>query len=158
MVLVSCGLSFSARAQENEPIVSTLTVKKVVTDEGGREKFASASEAKPGEIVQYEAAYRNRSGKDVANLQATVPIPVGTEFIAWSAKPVPSSASLDGAIYSPFPIKRKVTLPDGSIAEQDAPMSEYRALRWNVGDLKAGATATVVARARLISDSSKTAK
>ena len=158
-ILASCGLSISsARAQDKEPVVSMLTAKKVVTNADGKEKLESAEQAKPGEVVQYEAVYRNQSGRDVGNLQATVPIPAGMEFIADSAKPVPSAASLDGATYAPFPLKRKVTLPDGTVAEQNVPLSEYRALRWNVGDLKAGASATVVARARLITNSPKATK
>jgi hypothetical protein len=44
---------------------------------------------------------------------------------------------------------RPVKQPDGTVIQQPVPWSEYRALRWSVGDLDAGKSVTVSARARL---------
>jgi uncharacterized repeat protein (TIGR01451 family) len=152
-ILIFSGLPFVSGAQEKEPVISLLTAKKVTADAKGKEKLESADTAKPGEVIQYEATYRNQSDKDVSNLKATVPIPVGMELLADSAKPSPAEASLDGKTYEAFPLKRTVTLPDGTTAEEAVPLSQYRSLRWNVGDLKAGKSASVTARAKLINTS-----
>lgn len=42
-----------------------------------------------------------------------------------------------------------MTLPDGRTARREVPASEYRFLRWNLGDLPAGSTRTVRARMQL---------
>jgi hypothetical protein len=44
---------------------------------------------------------------------------------------------------------RMVTLSDGKRESRPVPLSEYRYLRWNLGELKPGAQAVVTARMRM---------
>jgi uncharacterized repeat protein (TIGR01451 family) len=133
-----------------DPVAVQLTASKV-TSKNGAEKLAPAEQAKPGDTLQYEAVYRNESSRSVENLQATLPIPQGVEFVPGTAKPAAPQASLDGKTFAPIPLKRTVTTADGKTQEQDVPTSEYRALRWTFPQLEAGKSLSVTARTRVLS-------
>ena len=148
-VALSLAWTDPAAAQSKGDVQISLIARKVTAAPDGKEKLLAADTARPGEVIQYDAVYLNQSRKEVRNLAPTLPIPAGMEFVAESAKPVASQASLDGRTFEPFPLVRKVTRPDGRVEEVPVPLSEYRALRWNVGELKAGATTRIIARARL---------
>ena len=137
-----------AQAAKNDVVV-TLKAQKVLRGPDGNEVLQLAERAMPGEVIQYDALYKNLSANGVRNLEPTLPIPRGLEYIADSAKPVPTKGSLDGKNFAPLPLKRQVTLPTGETVEQVVPDSEIRALRWELGDLDAGAAAMISARARL---------
>jgi uncharacterized repeat protein (TIGR01451 family) len=127
-----------------------LTAQRVVRGDDGKEKLQPADRAFPGEIVQYDALYQNKGDKLIGNVEPTLPIPNGMAYVPDSAKPAPVKASLDGKTFEPLPIKRKVTLPNGEVEEREVPATEYRALRWFVGEVESGARTTVVARARIL--------
>ena len=139
-----------AQAASNDVVVM-LKAQKVLRAPDGSEILQMADRAMPGEVIQYDAVYKNQGPSGVRNLVPTLPIPQGLEYIPDSAKPPPAKASLDGKLFEPLPLKRKVTLPTGQIVEQPVPPSEIRALRWEIGDLDAGAAAQISARARLAS-------
>ena len=153
--LVALRLVFfqpSAAAQgAKSDVVVTLKAQKVVRAADGNEVLQAAERAMPGEVIQYDATYKNHSANGIRNLVPTLPIPRGLEYIPDSAKPAPSKASVDGKVFEPLPLIRKVTLPSGETVEQPVPASEIRALRWEIGDLDAGAAAQISARARLAS-------
>jgi uncharacterized repeat protein (TIGR01451 family) len=145
----------TAQAQSKGDVVVSLVAQRVSKASDGKEILAPADRAFPGEVVQYDAHYRNTSDRGVRNLEPTLPIPAGLEFLLDSAKPAPAQASVDGRTFAPFPLMRKVTRPDGTVEEQPVPPAEYRALRWSIGDLPAGEAVTVSARARLSVTASK---
>ena len=139
----------AANGQNANDVVVTLKAQKVERTRDGKEVLRVADRAMPGEVIQYDALYRNQGKKGVRNLQPTLPIPSGLEYLPDSAKPAPSKASLDGKNFAPVPLMRHVALPDGKTKEEPVPPSEYRALRWELGDLDSGRNALVSARARL---------
>lgn len=132
-------------------VVVTLKAQKVLRGPDGNEILKEADRATPGEVIQYDATYKNQSRTGVRNLVPTLPIPPGLEYIPDSAKPAPAKASVDGKNFEPLPLKRQVKLANGEIVEQAVPASEIRALRWELGDLDGGAAAMISARARLAS-------
>ena len=139
---------FSAEAAV--PVRVTLKAAKVVPGGAKRvERLVPADLAKPGDLLQYDAVYRNESGAKIANLQATLPIPVGLELLLPSMKPAGAQASLDGKQFASLPLMRTVTAPDGKIVREEVPVREYRALRWSIPQLAAGAQFTVSARAQV---------
>jgi hypothetical protein len=146
ILLLSC--TGQALAQNSKDVVVTLKAQKVLQS-GGKEVLKVADRAFPGEIIQYDALYKNQSKSGVHNLQPTLPIPAGLEYLPETAKPAPSKASLDGKNFEPIPLMRQVTLADGATKQERVPYSEYRALRWELGDLDSGKAAGVSARARL---------
>lgn len=151
MLVIAFTATFSTAslfAQKNDPLAIELTAHKIVSKEGKENKIA-AEKAKPGDLVEYTAVYANKSSGGLRNLEPNLPIPQGTTYIADSAKPAPAQASLDGVAFKNLPIKRKVKTADGKEVEEVVPASEYRALRWFVGDLPAGKNVTVSARVKV---------
>lgn len=138
-------------AQSKEPLSVELKAQKVVMADG-KELFEPADKAQPGEIIQYSAIYKNNSPAGIGKLKPNLPIPAGTEYIANSAKPKPTEASLDGKKFESFPIKRKYKTADGKEELRDVPASDIRALRWSVATLDGGASTTMVARVRVSSN------
>jgi len=154
--MICCGLlamalcAGEAFGQKTIDVAVTLKAQKVLRTKEGKEVLQVADRAMPGEIIQYDALYKNQSSSRVRQLEPTLPIPAGLEYIADSAKPAPSRASLDGKSFAPIPLMRQVSLPNGETKQEQIPLSEYRALRWELGDLDAGKTALISARAKLV--------
>jgi uncharacterized repeat protein (TIGR01451 family) len=142
-------LPWGLLAQGSTDVRVNLTAKRVVTSDG-QESLVSAEKAKPGEVIQYEAVYKNGSNAPVKNVAATVPVPPGLAFVEGSTKPPAAEASLDGKIFAPVPLTREVKNEAGVLEKRPVPVAEYRALRWVINELPAGASATVLLRARVL--------
>jgi uncharacterized repeat protein (TIGR01451 family) len=127
----------------------SLQASRVSTDAKGQETFADAEHSKPGEVIEYRAIYRNPTGTNLKAVVATLPIPVGTEYLPRTASPSAVEASLDGKTYAPTPLKRRVTLADGREVLRDVPTTEYRYLRWSLGAIDARGEQAVRARVRV---------
>jgi hypothetical protein len=139
-----------AFAQDQAGLTATLVTMKVVPLADGKERLVHAVEIRPGEVVHYVATYRNAFAAGIRDLQPVLPIPAGMQYVPGSATPQPAHASLDGRVFELVPLKRPVKLADGSMREEIVPASEYRALRWSLGDLASGASTNITARARLL--------
>jgi uncharacterized repeat protein (TIGR01451 family) len=147
---ISC-LTFGllAVAQGKNDVVSTLTAQKVVQKQG-QEVFEPGDRAKPGDVILYSATYVNKSQGVIRNLEPTLPIPPGTQCIPDTAKPKPTKASLDGRAFETIPIKLK-TKPSGSATGNGyVAQTEYRALRWHLGELAPGKSVAVTARVKVL--------
>jgi len=72
----------------------------------------------------------------------------GMAYVAGSAAPAKVMASLDGKQYAPVPLTRTVDR-DGKHVTETVPVAEYRFLRWQLGELAPGRSATVSSRMRL---------
>ena len=163
-MLIGLGLLFgtSAIAQQAnaiaaKPVEATLSVFQVGKAADGKEALLPADKAAPGDTLEYEAVYKSNSKSAVKSLAATLPLPVGTSYVPGSAKPVDAQASVDGKTFAAIPLKTMVKTADGKTQERLVPYSEYRALRWALGDLPANEKLTVSARARLDSVSGSVA-
>lgn len=133
-----------------QPLETRLVASKVVVVEG-RESLVEATSARPGDVIEYTATYRNAGKDPIKGLQATLPIPSQTEFIPGTARPARAMASLDGLTYAPVPLRR-AAMRDGKPVEEPVPYREYRALRWSAGELGGGETASFTARVRVLDD------
>ncbi len=128
-------------------VAVALTQWKVVTGADGKEQLLDASSVKPGDVLEYRATYTNHTGKTVSGLVADLPIPEGLEYLPRSAKPgaaLVKAATKDGA-YAAEPLMRKAA----NNKTEPVPYSDYRALRWTLGQLPAGGETAVTARARV---------
>jgi uncharacterized repeat protein (TIGR01451 family) len=142
----------AANASPAKPAAGSVAVELTasrVTKAQGKEVLVPAEQAKPGELIEYRALYRNDGAGEAKGLMATLPIPRGTQYVAGSALPRGVQASLDGHTFAAVPLKRTVKTPDGRTVVQDVPVAEYRALRWPLGALPSRDKRTVSARVRV---------
>jgi len=147
LIVAAAGVAGPARAGEGAVAVE-LTANRV-TKSQGKEVLVPADKAQPGELIEYRALYRNDGKSDARGLMATLPIPLGTQYVPNSALPRGVEASLDGRTFAAVPLKRMEKLPDGRAVEREVPVAEYRALRWPLGALPAKQSRTVTARVRI---------
>lgn len=152
LVLNTLALFAMPFAHAEDALTSSLEARKVIRTADGTEKFAPAASVTPNDVVEYRNVYRNNSTRVLRDIAATLPIPVGFEFIEARASSK-ALASLDGKSYGALPLTRVVKTAKGEQTEV-VPLSEYRFLRWQLGDLAPGASTTVSARVRLTSERS----
>lgn len=120
-----------------------------VTLVDGKEVLVSADKARPGDVIEYRAVYQNDGRTAVRELDATLPVPNGLEYLPKTAAPAVVLASTDGRAFAPVPLVRKTRAADGREVVREVPLSEYRALRWSIGTLAAKESRTVRARMRV---------
>lgn len=131
-------------------VESVLTQKKIVIGSNKKETVSDVKDVKPGELIEYRAAYTNKGKAAVTNFSATLPIPEATEYQRGTATPAMGvKATVGDGKFLPIPLKRKVKLPDGKEVEQDVPLAQYKALQWSFGELGAGKTVVISARVRV---------
>ena len=136
-----------ASAADNNVSVA-LHAFKVVTSAAGT-KLVPTDAAQPGDTIEYQVTYSNKGAAPAKDVLATLPVPKGgLAYVADSATPAAVQASVDGTTFAPLPLTRTVTR-DGKQVTESVPVSEYRFLRWKLGDIKPGASTTVSSRMRL---------
>ncbi len=147
-LLVGPAQAQKASAPSNNPLEVSLARTKIAI-ENGKEVSRKADVAKPGDIIEEIASYKNNSAGDLKDFVPMLPVPPNTELILGSIKPANAKASADGKNFSDMPLKRKVRQANGVEVEQPVPLAEYRFLRWYPGDIGAGKTLVFSARFKL---------
>lgn len=141
---LSCAFVFAA----DKGVTAELHAFKVVPGTNGPQLVAT-TEARPGDTIEYQVTYRNGAATPARDVFATLPVPKGgMTYVAGSAAPTTVMASLDGKQYAPVPLTRTVER-DGKQITETVPATEYRFLRWQLGELASGGSATVSSRMRL---------
>jgi uncharacterized repeat protein (TIGR01451 family) len=148
-VALSIAPAYS-QVSSNNDLVATLSAERVTPGVAGREQRTTADSARPGDVIEYRATYVNRGKGTLRQIQATLPIPADTEYVASSAAPTQPLASLDGKTFAPMPLKRIVQLPNGVKREENVPNSQIRFLRWPLGEMAPGLSTVVSTRVRLV--------
>jgi len=149
LCLVSGLLGAAGFALAAESVSNLLSVHHVVVGPGGVETSEAASTARPGDLLEYVADFHNGGASVARGLSATLPLPVGTEYVASSAHPAGARASVDGINFDSIPLKRIVKSEDGTAHEELVPAREYRYLRWVPTDLQPRGDLSVSARVRI---------
>lgn len=127
---------------------STLTAQ-VVSLVDGKAVSKPATDAKPGDVIEYRAVYANNTRSGINGLLATIAVPAGTTFIAGSAAPAGPTASVDAVTFAPMPLIRTVKAAGGVLQKEPVPLADYRAVRWNAGALAAGQETVVSVRVQV---------
>lgn len=148
LVLLLGSVVISAFAE----VAVTLESFLVTTDSAGRPAFLPATAAKPGDILEYRATYRNNSGNLIADLKAVLPIPAATALLENTANPRAIEASLTGESYAPAPLTNRVVNNYGRLVEIVIPYEEYRFIRWSIPQLRPRQAITVKARVKVLAD------
>ena len=151
--LVIALLPVSARAAEvAAPSLELSAFKIVPATPAHPEQLVDAAQARAGDQLEYRAVYHNPTAAAVHHVVVTVPVPrTGVEYVLGTAAPRPDLASSDGKQFSQVPLLRVETALDGRKLSRPAPGADYRFLRWDLGDVPAGATRTVSTRVQLVS-------
>lgn len=150
MIMLSLALSSATAFSAEQPLVTvSLSSHRVSKNASGTESIHSGESAKPGEILEYRAIYKNSGKAAAGSLQGTLPVPDEMEFVPDSALPAGVLASTDGKNYAVAPLTRKVKLANGTLVNREVPVAEYRSLRWNLKDLSPGTSVTVRARMKI---------
>ena len=146
-VLVFAGTTVFAA--DPQPVDVRLQAFQVVTQDKGGEKLVPATEANPGDTIEYQVTYQNNGKSAAKAVAATLPVPEGAMvYLDGSAAPKAVQASLDGKRFSPLPLTREV-IRNGRRTVEPVPPEQYRFLRWELGDLAPGKAATVTSRMRV---------
>lgn len=93
VVSLLLAASSVASAQGVDPIqtvLETYIVSQVTRDDGTREdRFTAATQARPGQVVEYRVIVRNVSDETLPPgiVVITLPVPDGTQFVPHSATP-----------------------------------------------------------------------
>lgn len=124
-------------AHADDALKMDLTANQIVKTVDGQVSYIPVRTAPTGTIIQYKATYTNTVNQDINDLAVTLPIPANMTFTG-EASPVSAQASIDGKNYADMPLMRKV---GGKMVK--IPVSEYRALRWNIKLLPANKSAAV---------------
>ncbi len=156
VIALSGGGLASAQGVQAAPVVAgvaqdkgvavVLKQSKVIKDPQGKEQLVEAASVKPGDILEYTATYTNHTGRSVSGLVANLPIPEGLEYLPKTAKPgatLVKAATKEG-VFAAEPLTRQVNGKPEPI-----PYAEYRALRWELGQLPAKGVTAVTARAKV---------
>ncbi|MBL8513355.1 MAG: hypothetical protein JNJ55_05125 [Betaproteobacteria bacterium] len=137
-----------APAANPNPLEITLARTKIAL-ENGKEISQKADVAKPGDVIEEVATYKNTSAGALKDFVPMLPVPPNTELIMGSVKPANAKASVDGKSFSDMPLKRKVRQANGVEVEQTVPLSEYKFLRWYPGEIGPGKSQVFSARFKL---------
>lgn len=133
------ALSAVATAQDaTNPVAVDLevyVVSQVTRDDGTREeRFTAATEARPGQVVEYRLIVRNVGEETLPAgiVVVTGPVPEGTQFVPFSATPS------DEGLLTEHSADRGTTFAEGNVfvGEGDqrriADPTQYDAVRWTL--------------------------
>ena len=143
-----CALAMVSALSLWSEVKVVLTASKIVQVNGNEQK-QSSDKAKPGEVIEYVADYKNTDKRPVKDVKATLPVPKGMEYLPETANPMPVMATTDDVHYAPVPLKKIVKGADGKMTEELVPYSEYKSLRWDLGEIGGEGMKSVKARMKV---------
>lgn len=148
LLVATWSLLATAVAQEGDPVpadpvpmnpvaieLQVYVVSQVTRDDGTREeRFTQATEARPGQVVEYRLIVRNVGDETLPAgiVVVTGPVPEGTQFVAFSATPS------DDGLLTEYSADRGTTFYETNVfvgqGEQRriAEPTTYDAVRWTL--------------------------
>ena len=140
-ILAATSLCWSATAMAN--LKSHMQAFLVVVADDGKLEFKPATQAKPGQTIEYRMVHTNTFDHAIGGLMVLGPIPTGAEFVSAGQD---TSAVMEvrgdfdpeiaGEEWSTLPAKQIVIAPDGEREEVPADPGMFTAVRWQIkGDL-----------------------
>lgn len=146
---LAVGLSFGSATQGEDEVTATLQAFRVEKGSDGAELLIPALAARAGDIVEYQAEYRNTGPVAVRNLDVAVPLPPGMDYVPGSARPANVFASEDGLAFGPLPLMRSVKDAKGIERLQRVPVADYRFLLWRVPRIEAESSVLLTLRTKV---------
>lgn len=137
LIALTVSASLANISYADDALKIELQANKVINSADGKVSYVPVANAQKGETVQYRAIYTNVIDQPISEVAVTLPIPANMAFTG-EVSPTSAQATIDGKNYADMPLVRKV---DGKIVK--IPLSEYKALRWNIKWLPAKKSAEV---------------
>ncbi len=144
----------AAASPSAEPRLATRLVMARVVMEGGTEKLTSAASIQPGDVLQYTAHLGNPTAATMRDVVASLPVPIGTQWLPTGEQPSTVLASVDGVVFAPMPLTRKLLLPNGQWKQVVVPLADIRHLRWPARPLAASESFSTQVRVLVFSSDS----
>ncbi|BCU64220.1 hypothetical protein F941_02179 [Acinetobacter bouvetii DSM 14964 = CIP 107468] len=132
-----------AAAANTQPLVAEMKVFEVDAKQKGQKELKATDQVKPNSVLEYRVDYSNVSSNSLKNLKLNLPLP---EYVTYTGQSAPKDtyASLDGKSFAKAPLTR---VENGK--KVNVPLREYRALQWNISELKPKQKVTVSAQVRV---------
>jgi uncharacterized repeat protein (TIGR01451 family) len=92
--------------------------------------------SRPGDVIVYTIAYRNRATAAIVDASVVDPVPAGTVYVLASAEGADTqvTCSIDGGrSYQAPPVTARVKAPDGSEKSVPVPAARYTHIKWVIG-------------------------
>jgi uncharacterized repeat protein (TIGR01451 family) len=134
----------------NAAAPTTQLVVSRVVQQAGAELLAAATSVQPGDVLHYTATFSNPGLSSLRDVVASMPVPVGTAWLPYSAQPAGVLVSVDGKHFAPMPLMRTQLLAGGRSVDVPVPVSEIRFLRWPPATLAAGERFATSLRVRVV--------
>jgi uncharacterized repeat protein (TIGR01451 family) len=142
LLLTMCFATWLVSVAQDEPVQVTLEgyLVNVVTKEDGtqEEEFVEATEARPGQVVEYRVIVTNVSGETLPASNASVigPVPATTTYIADSATATSAEALLEFSADNKVSFAEKPRIEkenaEGEKELVEALPEEYTDTRWTI--------------------------
>lgn len=146
LAILMCG-TVSAQNSDLKSVLKAFKVEK----KDNKEYLTNADKVSPGDIIEYQLVYTNKTGNVIHSLKPVLPIPFGTELIENTAFPKIEDASIsDEKSFKAYPFMKEVTLPNGSKTKMKTNAKEYRYIRWTTDELKNDANAEYRVRVKVV--------
>lgn len=140
ILMIFSSVSFAA----DHPLTAEMQVLEVTEGTHQVKKVLSpTAKIKPNSLLEYKVDYSNVSKNSLKALKLNLPIPEHVTYIGTSA-PKNAFASVDGVNFEKAPLTRVVNGKKVMV-----PLNEYRALQWQVNELKPKQTISVHAQVRV---------
>ncbi|CAM3681773.1 hypothetical protein [Deinococcus frigens] len=157
--LLAAPLLAQSAGAQNSPLkvtATTLLVSVVQADGKTVEELTDTANrgVSPGNLLQLQQRVENTSRTPVRQLKLNMAVPAATSFIGQQCDipGVTALFSVDGKTYAAEPLKKFVTVTeDGQDVKKEVTVnpSEYTNVRWQLPELKGGATVTCFIRANV---------
>lgn len=137
-----------APAANNAALISRVLASVVGRDATGQEALSPITpqtQVASGNVLEYHGYITNQGSERVRNMKVTFDIPANMELISQAdLEPARARGSVDGVNFQYMPLKMNV----GGVL-QDVPMSQYRAVQWEIPGLGLNEVAMVKYRLRV---------
>lgn len=110
-------------------VKTQLISAKVIKNDKGIIEKVEATNAYPGDILEYTFIIDNQEEEIIKNLNPAIPVPSGTTLVPKTGKPSNYLVSINGRDYYPYPIE---------VNGEPIELSNYKSIGWNVNELKPG--------------------
>ncbi|MGP9556680.1 hypothetical protein [Psychrobacter sp. AOP7-A1-24] len=113
-------------------------VMKILKNADGREIAVPANHIASGDVIEYHTTYTNTTAQPVNDINAMISLPSGVQLASLNS-PLPTFATTDGNSY------QTIQQIGNTVAIQES----YSGLRWNLANLNANGSQTVVIRVKV---------